>query len=324
MQRKTLLSLSLLVLLGFIWGSGYSLAKIAMEQGVPPLGYSFWQSLGPALLLSLLCVKHYKTLFNKQLWPYFFICGLIGIAIPNTNMYYVASHLPAGLLSVIVNTVPIMTYPLALAVGQERFHWQRLVAILLGTIGIIMLVSPSLSLPTIHMHPWALTALISPLSFACCSIYIAAKSPPKANPLISSAGMLLCSAFLLTPLIIKNHAFYPLTGPFTLGKQVVVLEILLSSIGYIVFFQLIRVAGPVFYSLTGGMVAITGLFWGYTLFDEILSIKQCIPIVLILIGIALLSRQQKRYNENITSHPEPSEGSPSASRRSFDFAQDDG
>jgi len=45
--------LSLLILLGVLWGSGYSLARYATTHGVAPLGYAFWQSLGPALLLSL-------------------------------------------------------------------------------------------------------------------------------------------------------------------------------------------------------------------------------------------------------------------------------
>ena len=120
MQRLQILKAPfLLILLGFIWGSGYSLAKYAMTNGVSPLGYSFWQSLGPALLLSIACLfSPKKSMPPFKYWPYFFICGLIGIAIPNTNMYFIASHLSAGLLAVLVNTVPLLVYPLALLYGQ--------------------------------------------------------------------------------------------------------------------------------------------------------------------------------------------------------------
>lgn len=289
MNRKALLSIGLLLALGFIWGSGYSLAKIAMEQGVPPLGYSFWQSLGPAILLGLISLRQPNQLLSLKLWPFFLLCGLIGIAIPNTNMYFSASHLPAGLLSVIVNTVPIITYPLALLIGQEKFNPWRLVTIVTGFIGIIMIVSPHFGFADISLHPWALITLISPLAFACCSLYIARCTPTGTNPLVSSAGMLLCSALLLSPMVIHYHAFYPLTPPFNLAKEVILLEILLSSIGYILFFLLIRIAGPVYYSLTGGVVALTGLFWGYLLFGEHLNTSQWIASALILSSITCLS-----------------------------------
>src|SRR5579863_9025259 len=105
-NKQPWLPLALLLLLGMIWGTGYSIARFAMTHGVNPLGYSFWQSVGPALLIGLLAYrrKHDITLSTAH-YRYYFICGLTGIAIPNTNMYFAAPHLPAGLLAVIVNTV---------------------------------------------------------------------------------------------------------------------------------------------------------------------------------------------------------------------------
>ena len=129
-------SVLLLIFLGVIWGSGYSLAKFAMTNGVPPLGYSFWQALGPAIILTVLSFSMgKKSLLNPHYWGYFLICGLIGIAIPNTNMYFIASHIPAGLLAVLVNTVPLLVYPLALFFGQEKPDLWRFLALIIGVGG---------------------------------------------------------------------------------------------------------------------------------------------------------------------------------------------
>lgn len=296
MQRlKALKAVLLLTLLGFIWGSGYSLAKYAMTNGVPPLGYSFWQSLGPALLLSLLCILRKNTpLLNPSFWPYFLICGLIGIAIPNTNMYFIASHLPAGLLAVLVNTVPLLVYPLALLTHQEKIATSRVVALLLGMVGILLITGMN----TAGIYSgWTLMALLSPLCFALCSVYIGAKQPAQINALQAASGMLLAASLLLTPLVLSQSAFYSLLGPFTLVKQVIVLEIILSSFGYLIFFTLIRMAGPVFYSLTGGMVALTGLFWGYLIFDEIPNLQQSVAAALVISAIFLLSWSQSRQSQ---------------------------
>ncbi|HHF7344779.1 TPA: DMT family transporter [Legionella feeleii] len=291
-NSKTLLAIILLIMLGFIWGSGYSLAKYAMTNGVPPLGYAFWQALGPALLLLLTSfITQNNTILQPRNWPFFLICGLAGIAIPNTNMYFIAPHIPAGLLAVLVNTVPLLVYPLALAAGQERFDVWRILALVLGMTGILLIIAPDNG----HLFSsWTLLALISPLCFALCSIYIAAYQPEKLNALQAASGMLLAASLLLTPIVIQQQAFYPLSTPFTTAKQVVLLEIILSSLGYILFFQLVRLAGPVFYSLTGGMVALTGLFWGFVVFNETPNYLQSLAIFCVISALFLVSWRQSK------------------------------
>lgn len=291
-RLKIVKAITLLIILGFIWGSGYTLAKFAMTNGVTPLGYAFWQSLGPALLLTFVCIATKKTpLLNFSYWPYFLICGLIGIAIPNTNMYFIASHIPAGLLAVLVNTVPLLVYPLALLTGQEQLDGWRLLALMLGMTGILLIIG----INTTGLYSgWTLLALLSPLGFALCSIYIGARQPLGIDPLQAASGMLLAASLLLIPLVVNQGAFYSLAGPFTLVKQIIVLEIILSSLGYLLFFILIHLAGPVFYSLTGGVVALTGLFWGYLVFNETPTPSQGMAAALVISAIFLLSWRQSR------------------------------
>lgn len=228
----------------------------------------------------------------------FLVCGLLGIAIPNTNMYFIASHLPAGLLAVLVNTVPLLVYPLALITRQERFDAWRMLALLMGVAGIIMIIAPGGSG---LISRWTLMALISPLGFALCSIYIGSHQPPRLHAIQAASGMLLAASLLLIPLVIQQHAFYPLTPPLTPVKQVIILEILLSGAGYFIFFKLIRLAGPVFYSLTGGVVALTGLFWGFVLFAEVPTSFQRLAMLSVITAIFLLSWRQSQQTSRSTA-----------------------
>ncbi|MGQ3888761.1 DMT family transporter [Legionella sp. CNM-1927-20] len=294
-------ALSLLILLGFIWGSGYSLARYAMLNQVSPLGYAFWQSAGPAFLLTLLCLfKKRKALFQFAYWPYYYACGLLGIAIPNTNIYFIAPHIQAGLLAVLVNIVPLLVYPLALIFRQEQFDLGRITAVLLGVFGILLILSPTNAGLTTH---WVGIALISPLAFAICSIFISIYQPKSVDALSAACGMLLTASFMLIPIICKQHVFYSLMPPLTLPKQAVLLEIILSTLGYILFFKLINLAGPVFYSLTGCAVALTGLFWGFIIFHEVPNQSQTIAIGCIIIAIILLSWRQSRQANYLGKEP---------------------
>lgn len=284
-------SVSLLVLLGFIWGSGYSLARYATTHGVSPLSYAFWQSLGPAIVLLLFSLKSWLRDDARllQYWPYYLISGLLGIALPNTNMYFSAPHLPAGTVAVIANTVPLMVYPLALIFGQERFVSLRLAAVLLGVVGIMLIVVPGAEMYHSGGMHWVLMTLLTPLSFALCVIYISRYRPPQLEDSILSTGMLIMSSILLLPVVLHSHGFYWFAWPLSHVSMVVLLEIVLSSMGYLLFFRLIKLAGPVYYSLVSGVVCLTGLFWGWLFFSEQLSVGMLIAVIFILVAIVLVT-----------------------------------
>lgn len=291
---KPIQSLLLLILLGMIWGTGYSIARFAMINGVPPLGYSFWQSLGPAILISSLTVLRRQSLqMTASRTRYYLICGLTGIVIPNTSMYFAAAHLPASILSMVVNTVPIIAYPMALIARLEIFNRQRMIGIVLAFLGLLFIILPKSSLPSQEMVPWVLTTLITPISFAFCSIYIARYRPVDSDSLTLTAGMLIFSSLMLIPLVFFAESFYTFHIPFTLPDWVILLEILLSSLGYVLFFQLIKIAGPVYYSLVDTIVVLTGVFWGYIIFNEHLNKWTTIAFCLILAALFLVTQKQR-------------------------------
>lgn len=293
MINKQLNAIGLLLLLGFIWGTGYSIARFATTHDVPPLGYSFWQSLGPAILISLLAyMKKSPLKLSASHIKYYLICGLTGIVIPNTNMYFASPHLPAGLLAVIVNTVPIIAYPLALFARVESFNIMRLAGILSAISGLMLIILPATSLPSPDMLPWVLSTLITPLSFAFCAIYISRYRPTEGDSLSLAAGTLIASTLLLLPFVVLSHHFYALHIPPTIPDLVILLEIILSSIGYILLFKLIKIAGPVYYSLVDTIVSLTGLFWGYMLFHEKLNQWTAPAVTLIILGLVLINIKQ--------------------------------
>ena len=62
-----------------------------------------------------------------------------------------------------------------------------------------------------------------------------------------------------------------------------------ENVGRSTFFRLLKVAGPIYYSLVGGVVVLTGLFWGRVFYNEHLNIWSGIAVVLILSAIIIMS-----------------------------------
>lgn len=293
-------NLSTLITLGVIWGTGYSIARFAMTHGVPPLGYSYWQSIGPAIIMLFITLaRKDKFCPSTSRARFYLISGFTGIAVPNTAMYFAAAHLPASILAMIVNTVPVFAYPLALLLNLEKFNWHRMLGIILAFLGLMLIIAPKSSLPAPNLVPWVIMTLITPLSFAICSIYIARYRPPDCDSLTLSAGMLLASAVILLPLVIYSGSFYHLNVPLTAPEYVILLEIILSSIGYILFFQLIKMAGPVYYSLVDTVVVLTGVSWGYLIFNEHLNKWTTIAVILIVFALLLVTKYQRQAAKGI-------------------------
>lgn len=289
-MNRNVVPLFLLLTLGVVWGSGYSLARYAMTHGVSPLGYSFWQSVGPALLLLAINLGRRAQWFGSEsMLKFYIVCGVLGIVLPNTNLYFAAAHLPAGLLAVVVNTVPVMTYSFALILGRERFRYQRFVGILLTVIGIYLLVLPKVSLSGVGSISWVVIALLTPCCFALCALYVERCRPEGSDSLVLASGMLIASSLILSPIVFAHKAFFPIGLPLTRVDGVILLEIVLSTLGYVLFFQLLKRAGAVYYSLVGGVVAITGLIWGWLIFNEKLAMPTAISVILIIAGVLTVS-----------------------------------
>lgn len=143
-------------------------------------------------------------------------------------------------------------------------------------------------LPRLYNIPWTLFVLLTPLCFAVCDTLVNPLKPAGLHPLPAAAGMLLASSLMLLPFLLQHHAFYALR--FNFLSFLIVLEILLSSLGYLLFFKLIYRAGPVYYSLVGGVVAFTGIFWGLMIFNEHWTQMDTLGTILIVGAIVALSK----------------------------------
>lgn len=280
----------LLFVLGITWSLGYAIVRYCVVHGVHPLGYAFWQSLGPAIVLTIFCVITKKNIANDwRSLRFYGVASLLGIAIPNSVMYFSAGHLPSGIVAVVTNTAPMMTYVLSLLLRVEHFRFVRLFGVLLAVIGIYCIAMPN-TLSSLGDMRWVLTALITPLCFASCAVYISHYQPKNSDSLVLATGMLWGASLWLSLILLSAGSyFYPISFPFTASMGLIFVEIALSSLGYYLFFQLLKKAGPVYYSLVAGVVAVAGLFFGWLFFQESFQFTAIVGMVFVVLGIVLVS-----------------------------------
>ena len=290
-----MLALVLLIILGIDWASGYAIAGYCMTHGVNPYGYAFWQSFGPFSLLLVLQLVRREVWLGPKGAAYAVLCGIFGIVIPNLLIYLVARYIPSGMLTVLANTSPLFTYVLALMFGTEKFNLARMLWVILGLIGLGLILFPGnlAGLDFNAIHGWMYVAILIPLSYAFCAVYIARFHPGRGNVLSHALWMLMVASLCISPLTVIQGGYYPLKLS-DLNSGLIGLEIILSTFGYIILFILIRRVGAVYYSLVNAIAALTGLAYGHFLFGQSVSRLSYLALAIVLLTIFGLTVSQVR------------------------------
>lgn len=291
--RATLLPVGLLLFLGTLWGGSFSLAKLATAAGVHPFGLLLWQSAGAAVILLTSCALRGRlravTIAHVA---YYTGCGLLGIVAPSTAIYCAAPHVPAGVLAMLVTSVPMVTYALALATRLEMFHGRRIAGIALGFVAVLLIVGPRASLPAPGMVGWVLIGLIAPLCYASNNIFIARFRPAASESTALAAGMLTTAAVLAAVLATATGTAHMVGPPWNAADMAVLGLPVITGVAHIFLFELIRIAGPVFFSQVGYVVTVAGVLWGMLLFGERHSPWIWLALALMFIGVALVNMRR--------------------------------
>ena len=289
-RRRTLvLSLALLVGGGVIWGATFSLAKLVAAAGVHPIGLAWLNGAMGALMLMPYCLLRFGGIpLKREYLRLYIVAGALGTALPSCFLFLAAAYMPAGVLAIIISIVPMATYAIALGFGAERLQRRRVFGIALGLSAMLMIVLPETSLPDPEMAVWVLIGLLAPLSYAFENVYLALRRPVASSAFVLLCGMLLAGAVMLTPLVWATDTWVPLWHPWTRIEWRIVLLIAINVACYLMFIELILIAGPVFAAQTGYLVTISGVLWGIAIFGEVHSAWVWAALATVFAGIALV------------------------------------
>ena len=297
--RAAIYPLSMLLLLGAAWGLSFSLAKIVTSAGLHPVGLLMWQAGGAAAIaFSFLLARRRLGQLRWINIRYYAFCGITGFIIPSAAIYWAAPHIPAGVMSILIATSTIITYALALAIRLERLSGPRFLGIALGFAAALLIVGPRASLPEPGMAGWALVGMIAPLCYAINSLFIHRFRPHNADSHVLAFGMLICAFAIITPVALLGGMGFMPGPPWDRVDLAVIAMPTITGGALLIVFELIRVSGPVYFSMVGYPITAAGVLWGWWLFDERLGPYIWLAMALMLIGLALvnLARRQTRVN----------------------------
>ena len=286
---------AVLVWIGVGWGSTQPLGKIATETGHGPFGLIFWQLVVMVIVLGAIALVRRKgMLLTRKALRFYVIVAVLGTLIPNGTFYVSIAHLPSGIMSILIATVPMLAFPMALALGMDRFSALRLAGLALGLLGVALLAGPGAALPDAAMVAFLPLALVGPLFYAIEATFVAYRGTQGMDALQAMLGASLTGLVLCVPVVLATGQFYsPL--PLARDDAALVLSSALHALLYATYVWLAATAGSVFASQSSYLVTGAGMVWAMALLGERPSPVVWLALAVMLAGVALVQpRGRKR------------------------------
>ena len=278
-----------LLLLGCGWGLTQPLTKITVTAGYQPLGIVFWQLLIGMIVLGAIQWRRLRRLpITKTTLAFWVLIAVIGTIIPNSASNRAAFFLPSGIMSIVIATVPMMAFPIALAIGNDRFSWRRLAGLSLGMVGVALIALPEASLPERAMIAFLPLALVAPFCYACEGNIVAKWGTAGLDPIAVLFGASAIGTVIALPIALGSGHFFLPRPPFILADLTMVLSSVIHVLVYAGYVWLIGRAGAVFAGQVAYIVTGSGVLWAMLLLGESYSLWVWAALVAMVFGLSLV------------------------------------
>ena len=287
-MRKLLPYLAL-IFLGVIWGGVMSVMKFINLSGFPTFNYVFWVLLTSTTIAVAMNFANTGKLPSGHL-RFYLICGLTCFAVPQAMMYLVLEHIPAGLLSLLLATTPIITFGISLSMRVETYHNLKVIGVIMGFSGAALIIVPNAFEEFIAPVGITLAAMIPAAFYAFYTSYFARHRPPKMNMLESSAGMLIAATAMVFAVLMATESFVPLWEASGIQIVLVLYHGCVTALAITTFNKVVKHSGALFASMATYSVTFFGIIFGALFHDEVLSSLVWIAAALILGGLGFIQR----------------------------------
>lgn len=287
-----------LAAVGVAWGLTMPFSKIVVSAGYRHFGIIFWQLvICTAILLAALAILRRPLPMTPAALRRYVFVALFGTILPNAGSYIAQEAIPAGLISVCFALIPMFALPLALAAGVERAEPLRLMGLVAGLLGVLLIVVPDASLPDRAALPYLALGLGAAVCYAVEGVGLGKFGTAGLDPVQILAGASAVGLVLALPLAI-------LTGSWiTPGQGGVAIDVTLFAISaihigcYAGYIWIVGKGGAVFASQVSYLVTGSAVFWSMVILGERYSLWVWLAIAVVFLGLILVQPRPVR-NQN--------------------------
>lgn len=288
-NQRTPRDWTLLLALVAMWGSSFMFNRIAVAS-LPPLTVVAGRVGVAAIVLVIIVHALGKRLPAPGIawWPYALI-AVIGNAVPFYLITWGQQVVESALAGILMAMMPLATIVLAhFLIAGEHLTRQRASGFAIGFFGIVLLMGPA-ALAGVGGDVLRIVSQLAVLGGALCYALqsVLTRLIIKGDVLVSAATTLLIAAVIVVPVALWLDRPWTLApSPSSVGA-VIWLGVAPTALATILYFMLIRSAGPSFMSLVNYLSPGVAVMLGLLVLGETPQANAYLGLALILAGIAV-------------------------------------
>ncbi len=295
MREAKSIDVILLTILGIIWGSSFFNIKIA-TYSYDPFTLALIRVFFASIPLYLLCkYKKIKIQAFTKNWKPYAIIGLCNITIPFTLIAIGTSQINSYLAAILMSTTPLSGSILAhFFTNDEKITFLKSIGILVGFSGIVFLFFDKLIINE-NNYLYALITILGSTFYSIGGI-LTLKLRTKGNENVTTSTTLWSVIFLL-PLSIIFETPWTTTPSVESTLALLYLGVVATGLAWLIRFRILTVNGLVFQTQVAYLIPIFGVIFGYFLMDEIITWRVLVSLIIIILGIYIVKKNNKGYKK---------------------------
>lgn len=293
-----------LLLLAALWGPSFLFMKVAVED-VPPLTIAATRALiGATFLLIVLRLQQKRLPRDRRLLKHLAFVALVHNALPFVLFAWGEQYISSALASILNGTTPLFTILLAhFFVVGDRLNLVKLVGVLMGFGGLMLLVAPSLAGGLQATTLGILAVTLAAASYGVAIVY--SRNHLRGLPaLVAPATQLSLAALYVLPLALLLDQPWTLPAPSPAAAlSLLALGIMGTGLAFVVYYRLLETAAPTYVSMVTYVIPVFGVILGVLVLGEQLTWLTLAGFALILAGVMIVSGvfQRRRAAEPVGS-----------------------
>jgi drug/metabolite transporter (DMT)-like permease len=282
-------SWALLFFLSLVWGGAFMSMAVALEEYGPLTVAASRICIGAMALLCAAAGTNPRDLIIRDTKALGFIwaLGVVNFVLPFSLLAWGIQLVPSAFAGVAMGSSPLFVLFLAyIFVPDEQIGPRRLVGIILGFIGILVLVLPgaSVGLGSSETIVPRIACVAAAFCYSVGAILI--RRAPPIPPIVFTAGMLTAGSLVLIPVAILVEGVPEVTASRATWA-VLYAGILPTGLAFVLRVVLIRFKGPIFMSLVAYIVPLWAVLLGVIFLGETPEPSTYIAAAIILFAVGL-------------------------------------
>jgi drug/metabolite transporter (DMT)-like permease len=288
--RPTRTDWILLLTLGLMWGTSYAFIKLGLENGLPTFTLIATRLLiGFVVLATVVIVAREPLPRNPRVYVNLLIMAVINIVIPFTLITSAEHSVPSAIAAIINGAVPLVVILLAaLTFPDEPITLNRLVGLLVGYAGVVVIVYPGLATSTGGQISGELALVGSTIAYGIGAVFARAKIRGL-RPMIPAVFQVGFAFVIITVLAFVNERPLEVTWNGDAVFAVIWLGIFGSGLAYLLNFRLLGRIGATRTSILAYFLPIVGIISGAIMFGETIDLYVLVGTAMVIGGVALVN-----------------------------------